>query len=84
MRGTLVASSIMLLIVQIDFFALNLALPLFVGGIDWRAHIGGLAGGILIAWLWSVLAVGKPNARAIRTVTASAVAIAAIAATIAL
>ena len=64
--------------------AINLALPLFVGGIDWRAHMGGLAGGILIAWLWSVLAVGKPNARAIRTVTASAVAIAAIAATIAL
>jgi membrane associated rhomboid family serine protease len=58
--------------------AINLALPLFVGGIDWRAHLGGLAGGILIAWLWSVLAVGKPNARAVRTVTASAVAVAAV------
>jgi membrane associated rhomboid family serine protease len=57
--------------------AINLALPLFVGGIDWRAHLGGLAGGILIAWLWSVLAVGKPNARAIRTVVAAAVAVAA-------
>lgn len=57
--------------------AINLALPLFVGGIDWRAHLGGLAGGILIAWLWSVLAVGKPNARAIRTGVAAAVAVGA-------
>ncbi len=57
--------------------AINLALPLFVGGIDWRAHLGGLAGGILIAWLWSVLAVGKPNARMIRTVVAALVAVAA-------
>lgn len=57
--------------------AINLALPLFVGGIDWRAHLGGLAGGILIAWLWSLLAVGKPNARMIRTVVAASVAVAA-------
>lgn len=57
--------------------AINLALPLFVGGIDWRAHLGGLAGGIVIAWLWSVLAVGRPNARSIRTVIAMAVAVAA-------
>ncbi len=57
--------------------AINLALPLFVRGIDWRAHVGGLAGGVLIAWLWSVLAVGRPNARRIRTVIAGAVAIAA-------
>ncbi len=57
--------------------AINLALPLFVNGIDWRAHVGGLLGGVLIAWLWSVLAVGKPNARTIRTIIATAVAIAA-------
>ncbi len=57
--------------------AINLALPLFVRGIDWRAHVGGLVGGVLIAWLWSVLAVGRPNARRIRTVIAGAVAIAA-------
>lgn len=58
--------------------AINLALPLFVGGIDWRAHLGGLAGGVLIAWLWSILAVGKPNARLIRTVIAASVAVAAV------
>jgi len=57
--------------------AINLALPLFVGGIDWRAHLGGLAGGILIAWLWSLLAVGRPNARSIRTVVAMTVAVVA-------
>ncbi|MDK1018718.1 MAG: rhomboid family intramembrane serine protease [Actinomycetota bacterium] len=58
--------------------AINLALPLFVARIDWRAHIGGLVGGILIAWLWSVLAVGKPNARTVRTIIATAVAVAAV------
>ena len=63
--------------------AINLALPLLVGGIDWRAHLGGLAGGLLIAWLWSLLAVGKPNARMIRTVIAIAVAVGALAITIA-
>ncbi|MGI9666139.1 MAG: rhomboid family intramembrane serine protease [Acidimicrobiia bacterium] len=62
--------------------AINLALPLFVGGIDWRAHMGGLASGLLIAFLWSVLAVGKPNARVIRTTVALAVAVVAIAVTI--
>lgn len=62
--------------------AINLALPLLVGGIDWRAHVGGLLSGILIAWLWSLFAVGKPNARTIRTVIASAVALMAIVITI--
>ena len=50
--------------------AINLALPFIVPNIDWRAHLGGLGAGILIAWLWSQLAVGRPNARTIRTVIA--------------
>ncbi|MFV2000854.1 MAG: rhomboid family intramembrane serine protease [Acidimicrobiia bacterium] len=62
--------------------AINMALPLFVGGIAWRAHLGGFASGLLIAWLWSAFAVGKPNARAVRTVIAVGVAIAALAITI--
>ena len=62
--------------------AINLALPFLVSGIDWRAHLGGLGAGILIAWLWSLLAVGKPNARTIRTVIALAVAAGALAVTI--
>ena len=64
--------------------AINLALPLFVPNIDWRAHLGGLLGGLLIAWLWSVFAVGRPNARAIRTAIALAVALTALALTFAL
>jgi len=62
--------------------AINMALPLFVSNIAWRAHLGGFAGGLLIAWLWSSFAVGKPNARAVRTVIAVGVAIAALAITI--
>ena len=61
--------------------AINMVLPFMVGGIDWRAHLGGFAAGVLVAWLWSLLAVGRPNARTIRTVIAAAVAIAAIAIT---
>lgn len=33
--------------------AINLALPLLIPNIDWRAHLGGLAAGALIALLWS-------------------------------
>ena len=59
--------------------AINLAFPLFIGNIAWQAHLGGLAGGFAIAWLWSRLAVGKPNAIAIRTAVALAVVAIAIA-----
>lgn len=59
--------------------AINLALPLLIPNIDWRAHLGGLASGILIAWLWSMLAVGRPNAVAIRTTTALLVLAASLA-----
>ncbi len=61
---------------------INLSLPLFVPNIAWRAHFGGFAAGLLIAWLWSTFAVGKPNARMIRTVIAAAIGLAAIAITI--
>ena len=52
---------------------INLALPLFIPRIDWRAHVGGLLVGAGIAWLWSVVAAGKPNAKALRTGTAALV-----------
>jgi len=58
--------------------AINAALPLFIPGIDWRAHLGGLVAGIAIAFLWSKLAVGKPNAVAIRTSVGLAMTAAAI------
>ncbi len=60
--------------------AINLALPLFLPGIDWRAHLGGLVAGVAIAFLWSKLAVGKENAVAIRTAIALGVMAIAIAA----
>lgn len=52
---------------------INLALPLFIPNIDWRAHVGGLLTGVVIAALWAQFAAGKPNARAIRAVIAGAV-----------
>ena len=55
--------------------AINIALPFFVGGIAWTAHVGGFLAGTIIAWLWSVLAVGKPNARRTRTIITVAVTV---------
>jgi membrane associated rhomboid family serine protease len=41
---------------------INLALPLFIRNIDWRAHLGGLAAGALIAWAWSrITEPGRPG-----------------------
>lgn len=57
---------------------INLAFPFFVARIDWRAHIGGLVAGVVIAYIWSKLAVGKRNAKLIRTASAGAVFVAAL------
>lgn len=53
--------------------AINLALPLFIPNIDWRAHLGGLLTGMLVAALWRYFAVGKTNAEQRRTALAAAV-----------
>lgn len=58
---------------------INLALPIIIPNIDWRAHVGGLITGIAVAWLWSVLAAGRSNARVIRTVSGTAVLLIALA-----
>ncbi len=63
---------------------INLALPLAIPNIDWRAHLGGLVTGILVAWLWSVMAAGKPGARVIRTVIGTAALVVALGLVIAL
>ncbi len=52
--------------------AINVVISL-MPGIDWRAHLGGLLVGMGIAYLWSVFAVGKPNAVTIRTTIATAI-----------
>lgn len=45
---------------------LNAALPFFIPRIDWRAHLGGLLTGIVIAFIWEQLAAGRGNARVLR------------------
>ncbi len=52
---------------------INLALPLIIRNIDWRAHVGGLLAGITIAALWAQFAVGKPDAVRIRSMIAGSV-----------
>jgi len=47
---------------------INMALPLYLPEIDWRAHLGGLTTGIVIAFLWEQLASGKRNARTLRSI----------------
>lgn len=62
---------------QLGFLmAINIALPFLVPGIDWYGHLGGFIAGVGIAALWSVFAVGKPNARSIRAAIGVAVIIA--------
>lgn len=51
---------------------INMALPLFIPNIDWRAHLGGLVTGMAVAFLWEQIAAGRDNARQLRAVTAFA------------
>ncbi len=60
--------------------AINLALPLFVNGIAWQAHVGGLVAGLFMAWAWGQFAVGSSNPRLWRSVIAAAVLIGSVAA----
>ena len=52
---------------------INMALPLFIPRIDWRAHLGGLVTGVVVAFLWEQLAAGRTNARQMRAITGFAV-----------
>ncbi len=38
----------------LTLLAINLALPLFLPGIAWQAHVGGLLGGLIVAALWAL------------------------------
>jgi membrane associated rhomboid family serine protease len=53
--------------------AINLALPLFVPGIAWQAHVGGLIAGVFMAWLWGLWAVGSDRAPLRRSIVAGTV-----------
>ncbi|MEX0659772.1 MAG: rhomboid family intramembrane serine protease [Egibacteraceae bacterium] len=57
---------------------INLALPLFVPGIAWEAHVGGLVAGFAIAVLWFPFA-RHPRAVILRTLVAMLVGAAALA-----
>lgn len=52
---------------------INMAIPFFIPNIDWRAHLGGLITGAVIAFLWEQLAAGKSNARVMRIASSYAV-----------
>jgi membrane associated rhomboid family serine protease len=53
--------------------AINLALPFFVPGIAWQAHVGGLLAGVFMAWLWGLWAVGSDRPELRRSIVAGAV-----------
>jgi len=52
---------------------INMALPVLIRNIDWRAHVGGLVAGVAVAALWGRFAAGRPQAVRIRSVIACAV-----------
>ncbi len=54
---------------------INAAVPFFLPNVDWRAHLGGLITGIVIAFLWEQLAAGRSRAKVVRAGTAYAVLI---------
>ena len=58
---------------------INLALPLIIPNIDWRAHVGGLVTGVLIAALWSQFARGHDNVVLRRSVIAATVLVGLVA-----
>ena len=57
---------------------INLVLPFFVPGIGWQAHLGGLAAGLLIGYVWTLTDPRKPEI-AIRTGTGVLVGIVSVA-----
>lgn len=58
---------------------INMALPLFIPNIDWRAHLGGLVTGVVVAFFWEQIAAGRQNARTMRAIVAFAILVALLA-----
>lgn len=52
---------------------INMALPLIIPNIDWRAHLGGLFTGMVIAFIWEQTATSQKNAKQMRAITGFAV-----------
>lgn len=52
---------------------INMVFSFAVPNISWQAHLGGLVAGVLIAWIWSIWAVGSTNPERRRSIVAGAV-----------
>lgn len=62
---------------QLGFLlVINAAIPFFVPRVSWQAHLGGLAAGFLIGWVWA--AVKGPNAPRIHLAFATALGVLAV------
>jgi membrane associated rhomboid family serine protease len=48
----------------IILLVINLALPLFIGGVAWQAHVGGLIAGLLVVWGWQRVGMRRASAAA--------------------
>ena len=59
---------------------IGIVLPFLASGlgISWQGHLGGMVGGVLIGWLWSLFAARADNPKQIRTAIALAVLAACI------
>lgn len=58
--------------------AINLSLPLVIGGIAWEAHVGGLIAGVIIVTAWRQLPGRDQRAVTLRTLSAIAVGASAV------
>ena len=52
--------------------AINMALPLFIPGIAWQAHVGGLLAGVVVGFAWARQGRAAPRARTSSRVTVPA------------
>ena len=57
---------------------INLALPLFISNIAWQAHIGGMVGGLIVAWIWGAWAVGSDGPEVRRIISAIGILVIAV------
>ena len=58
---------------MLTLLAINLALPLFIPGIAWQAHLGGFAAGIVVTAAWQV----GPRSQVLRGAVAAVVGVGA-------
>lgn len=62
---------------MLTLLAINMALPLFIPGIAWQAHLGGFAAGLVVSGAWQA---GAVRSHLVRAAMAAVVAVLAYAA----